>query len=177
MENITQESLLFEVESKLAQARKEKVQILTNDKKDVNSEAMEALNARISSLVLIKSELIRENKNNNTYHLTKDEEISLLNNMAEKRKQNVRDYARNGRGDLAKADYLEQLVIEEFLPKMPTEDEIKQFISEKIDEYLVSKEEGYKLSMRDMGEVKKLVNAVYPTVNGGVIKDVLMSKI
>ena len=176
MENITQESLLFEVESKLAQARKEKAQILTNDKKDVSSEAMEALNARISSLVLIKSELIRENKNNNTYHLTKDEEISLLNNMAEKRKQNVRDYARNGRGDLAKADYLEQLVIEEFLPKMPSEEEMKQIISDIIDKYAA--EEGItSLSMRDMGKIKPLVAATYPTVNGGVIKDVLMSRI
>ena len=60
---------------------------------------------------------------------------------------------------------------------MQPQEEIKQFISEKIDEYLVSKEDGYKLSMRDMGEVKKLVNAVYPTVNGGVIKDILMSRI
>jgi uncharacterized membrane protein YeiH len=31
--------------------------------------------------------------------------------------------------------------------------------------------------MRDMGKIKVLVNDVYPTVNGGIIKDVLMSKI
>jgi uncharacterized protein YqeY len=96
--------------------------------------------------------------------------------MAEKRKQNVKDYSRNGRPELAEADYQEQLVIEEFLPKMPSEEEIKEFISKIIDEYVVN-ENITQLSMKDMGKIKPLVNATYPTVNGGIIKDVLMSKI
>ena len=160
MENVTPENLLYEIEGKLTQAKEEKIRLLSIDK---NHQDLEALNARIGSLVLIKSELIRENKNNKEYHLSVDEEISLLNNMAEKRKQNVKDYSRNGRPELAEADYQEQLIIEEFLRKV-------------IDDYVV--EQGItSLSMKDMGKIKPLVNATYPTVNGGVIKDVLMSKI
>ena len=173
MENITNETLLFEIENKLTEAKTEKVKLLASDRNHPN---LEKLNARIGSLILIKSELIRENKNNFVYHLTKEEEISLLNNMAEKRKQNVKDYSRNGRPELAEADYQEQLVIEEFLPKMPSEEEIKEFISKIIDEYVVN-ENISQLSMKDMGKIKPLVNATYPTVNGGIIKDVLMSKI
>ena len=173
MENVTPENLLYEIEGKLTQAKEEKIRLLSIDK---NHQDLEALNARIGSLVLIKSELIRENKNNKEYHLSVDEEISLLNNMAEKRKQNVKDYSRNGRPELAEADYQEQLIIEEFLPKMPSDEEIKEFIGKVIDDYVV--EQGItSLSMKDMGKIKPLVNATYPTVNGGVIKDVLMSKI
>jgi hypothetical protein len=31
--------------------------------------------------------------------------------------------------------------------------------------------------MKDMGKIKPLVTATYPTINGSVIKDVLMTKI
>ncbi len=173
MENVTNESLLFQIEEKIAEAREEKINLINIDKEHPN---LPKVNARLGSLVLIKSELIRENKNNNVYHLTKDEETILLNQMAEKRKQNVKDYSDNGRPELAEADYQEQLVIEEFLPKMPSEEEMKEFISNVIDEYASSQGETA-LSMRDMGKIKALVNATYPTVNGGIIKDVLMSKI
>jgi len=173
MENITENSLLYQIEQKIASIREEKIALLASDKNHPN---LPNVNERLGSLVLIKSELIRENKNNNEYHLTKDEETILLNQMAEKRKQNVKDYSNNGRPELAEADFKELKVIEEFLPKMPTEEEMKQFISNTIDNYAV--EQGITtLSMKDMGKIKALVNATYPTVNGGIIKDVLMSKI
>jgi len=171
---VNKERILSKVGEKIEEAKKEKIRILGMDK---NHPALPSVDAKINSLVLIKSELLRENKNNNEYHLSNGEEIVLLNQMAEKRKQNIKDYTRVGRLELAEAEQNELEIINEFLPKMPSEEEIKQFISDKIDELLVSKEEGYKLSMRDMGEVKKLVNAVYPTVNGRIIKDVLMSRI
>lgn len=171
---LNEERILSKVGEKIEEAKKEKIRILGMDK---NHPALPSVDAKINSLVLIKSELLRENKNNNEYHLSNGEEIVLLNQMAEKRKQNIKDYTRVGRLELVEAEQNELEIINEFLPKMPSEEEIKQFISDKIDELLVSKEEGYRLSMRDMGEVKRLVNAVYPTVNGGIIKDVLMSRI
>jgi uncharacterized protein YqeY len=97
--------------------------------------------------------------------------------MAEKRKQNVKDYSDNGRPELAQAEHNELLVLQEFLPKMPSEEEIKEFISTKIDTYAAEQGSDYALSMKDMGKIKPLVTATYPTVNGSVIKDVLMTKI
>ena len=171
---VNKERILSKVGEKIEETKKEKIRILGMDK---NHPALPSVDAKINSLVLIKSELLRENKNSKVYNLSKDDETILLNKMAEKRIQNVKDYTRVGRLELAEAEQNELEIINEFLPKMPSEEEIKQFISSKIDELLVSKEEGYKLSMRDMVEVKKLVNAVYPTVNGRIIKDVLMSRI
>ena len=172
MEGITSESLLFQVDSKLTEAKKEKAHIMSSDKNDPK---LPSLNARIGSLVLIKSELIRKNQNH-VYLLTKSNEIGILNNMAETRKENVKVYSDNGKPELAEAEYQEQLVIEEFLPKMPTEDKLKEFIANVIDTY-VSEQNITALSMKDMGKIKPLVNATYPTVSGNIIKDVLMSKI
>ena len=173
MVNIRNNSLLFAIENKITETRENKINLMNVDK---NHPELAKVNARLGSLVLIKSELIRENKNNNEYHLSNDEEIVLLNQMAEKRKQNIKDYSNNGRQELAEAEHQELLVIEEFLPKMPTEEEMKEFISNTIDNYAT--EQGITvLSMKDMGKIKALVNATYPTVNGGIIKDVLMSKI
>lgn len=174
MENISTESLLYAIETKITESKKEKAHLVKEDK---NSPNLINLDARINSLVLIKSELIRENKNNNIYHLTKAEETVLLNNMAEKRKENVKAYTANGRNELAEAEEKELNVINEFLPKMPTEEEIKEFINNTIDTYVASQVEGYVLSMKDMGKIKPMINATYPTINGGIIKDVLMSKI
>lgn len=137
------------------------------------------LDARLNSLKLIKSELIRENQKVyecSEYKMTEEQEILFLNGMAEERKETVKKYANNGRPELAEAENQELLIIQEFLPQMPTEEEIKEFISTTIDEYAASQAEGYALSMRDMGKIKSLVNATYPTITGNVIKDVLTSK-
>lgn len=137
------------------------------------------LDARLNSLKLIKSELIRKNQKDYEcaeYKMTEEQEILFLNGMAEERKETVKKYANNGRPELAEAENQELLIIQEFLPKIPNEGEIKEFISKTIDEYAASQAEGYTLSIKDMGKIKSLVNATYPTITGNVIKDVLTSK-
>ena len=173
MKNISTESILYAIEGKITEAKKDKIRLLSIDKNHPN---IPNVDARINSLVLIKSELIRENKNNKEYNMTKDDEAILLTKMVEKREDNVKKYSDNGRPELAEADYQELLIIKEFLPKMPTEEAIKEFISETIDNYIASKEDGYKLSMKDMGQIKPIVNKIYPTINGGLIKEILLSK-
>ena len=170
MENVTPETILYEIQERITKAKEEKIRLLA-EKKETSE-----LNATINSLVLIKSELIRENKNNKEYHLSVNDEIALLNNMAEKRKQNVKDYTDNGRLELAEADAKELAIIKEFLPKVPEGKELEEIINNMIDTYLSEQNEGYKLSMRDMGKIKSLVNATYPTVSGGIIKDILTSR-
>lgn len=173
MENVTKETLLYEIEEKINLLKEEKINLINEDKNNPN---LPNLNERMKSLVLIKSELIRENKSN-SYHLTKSEEIVLLNSMAGKRQQNIKDYTDNGRIELAEAEKKELDIINEFLPKMPTEEEIKTFISNVIDIHLSAQGDGYILSMKDMKPIKEIVGETYPTVNGKLIKDVLMERI
>jgi hypothetical protein len=167
---------LTEIEERLKETMKAKATAVAA--KQMKS-IIDGLSARLDSLKLIKSELIKRNQKVYEcaeYKMTEEQEILFLNGMAEARKDNVKKYSDNGRQDLADADQQELLVIQEFLPKIPTEEEIKVFIGEKIDEYLASQEAGYKLSMRDMGKIKPLVTATYPTVNGKLIQEVLVSK-
>ncbi len=167
---------LTEIENRLKETMKAKATAVAG--KQIQ-DIIDGLNARQNSLKLIKSDLIKENQRVYEcaeYKMTEEQEILFLNQMAETRKENVKKYSDNGRQDLADADQQELLVIQEFLPKMPTENEIKAFIGDKIDEYLASQEAGYKLSMRDMGKIKPLVTATYPTVNGKIIQEVLVSK-
>jgi uncharacterized protein YqeY len=168
---------LTEIEEKLKETMKAKATAVSN--KQMQS-IIDGLSARLNSLKLIKSDLIKENQKNYecaAYKMTEEEEILFLNSMAKVREENVEKYSKNDRKDLAEAEKQELLVIQEFLPKIPTEEEIKVFIGEKIDEHLAAQEEGYKLSMKDMGKLKELVTAVYPTVNGKIIQQVLMGKI
>lgn len=175
MENVREETLMHEIELALEKAKGEKAKIIAADKE---AEIPSSLNERIKSLVLIKSELIRENRKHfMNYELTREAEIEELNKMANAREQNVKDYTRNGRPELAEADANELAIIKEFLPYVPEGKELEEFINSMIDTYLSEQAEGYAPSMKDMGKIKALVNATYPTVNGGIIKDVLMSRI
>ena len=53
MENVTPETILYEIEERIARAKEGKIKLLA-EKKETSE-----LNATINSLVLIKSELIR----------------------------------------------------------------------------------------------------------------------
>lgn len=166
---------ITEIEEKLKETMKNKVIAL----KEKNNEQISLTDARITSLKLIKSELIRKNviDYGAEYKMSEDEEIDTLNKMANDRKKNIEKYRKAGRNDLADADEKELAIVKEFLPQEPSEDELKDFISQTIDSYLTTKENDYKASMKDMGEIKKLVNETYPNINGAIIKDVLLSKI
>jgi uncharacterized protein YqeY len=168
---------LTEIENKLKETMKAKATAVAN--KQMQS-TIDGLTARLNSLKLIKSELIKENQKvyeRSEYKMTESEEILFLNGMAEKRKQNIKDYGDNGRPELAEAEQQELLILQEFLPNMPSNEELKEFIANKIDEYLSAQKEDYVLSMKDMGKIKPMVNSVYPTVNGGLIKEILIGRI
>ena len=173
MNNITKETILYAIEQKILNAKKEKVNLLS-EKRD--NQEIAKVDANINSFVLIKSELIKENKSNE-YHLSKEEELKLLSKMAKVREKNINTYKEQNRNDLLELETNELNILNEFLPKTPSHEELVEFISTKIDEYLASQGEGYTLSMRDMGKIKPIVTSVDSTIDGGMIKDVLMSKI
>ena len=173
--NVKEGTLMQEIETALEKVKGEKAKIIAVNKE---AEIPSEINERIKSLVLIKSELIRENRKHfMNYELTREAEIEELNKMANAREQNVKDYTRNGRPELAEADAKELAIIKEFLPYVPEGEELEEFINSMIDTYLSEQVEGYAPSKKDMGKIKALANATYPTVNGGIIKDVLMSRI
>ena len=172
MENVTENTILYKIDNKINEAKKVKLKLIKLN--NVDDEIIKIDN-RIGSLSLIKSELIKENKSN-TYHMSEQDEIKFLSKMAKVREDNIKEYCKAHREDLVKAEQDELDILNEFLPKMPSKEELSSFISEKINEYLLTKDGDYKLSMRDMKDIKQIVTSVYCTIDGSLIKDVLVSK-
>lgn len=120
---------------------------------------------------LIKSEMLLLLKNN--VELTNLNVAKMLLKMATQRKDSIREYIDGGRNDLAKDEQAELDIISKYLPAEPTEQEIADYTRACAGAYKVSKEEGYKLSMRDIKPIMTLVQEKYPSVSGKIISSTL----
>jgi hypothetical protein len=84
-----------------------------------------------------------------------DEEIlAILGKMTKQRKESVRAYVEGGRLDLAEREMNEIEIIEEFLPKQLSEDEVSNAVKAAVDETGAE-------SIRDMGKVMGALKAKY----------------
>jgi uncharacterized protein YqeY len=97
--------------------------------------------------------------------------------MVEQRKDSIEQYIKGGRNDLAEAEQKEIDVIKEFIPDMPTEEEIEKYTYEAIDKYIAQNDSDYKISMKDTKAIMSMVQEKYPTANGKIVSKVLKEKI
>ena len=93
--------------------------------------------------------------------------------MCSQREDSIHQYVDGGREDLANAEKAELDVINSFLPKQATDEEIENFTRETISSYCLTMDEGYKLSMRDMKPILTIVQEKYPNANGKLVSKVL----
>lgn len=86
---------------------------------------------RLRALRAIKSLiLLEETSGNSTGELTTDAEMKILTKAAKQRKDSMEVFVAQGRNDLAEKEQAELTVIEEYLPKQLTEEELKAKLSE-----------------------------------------------
>lgn len=86
---------------------------------------------RLRALRAIKSLiLLEETSGNSTGELTTDAEMKILTKAAKQRKDSMEVFVAQGRNDLAEKEQAELTVIEEFLPKQLTEEELKAKLTE-----------------------------------------------
>jgi uncharacterized protein len=78
--------------------------------------------------------------------LTDDQVVEVLMKAAKQRKESIDQFEKGGRDDLADAEKQELAVIEAYLPKMMSDDEIREAVREQIQKTGAS-------SMADMGKV------------------------
>jgi len=89
-----------------------------------DQDTLRALRA-IKSLILLE-----ETKGGGTGELSADDELKLLTKAAKQRRESADIYKTQGRPDLLEKEEAELAVIEQFLPKQLTEDEIKAKLQE-----------------------------------------------
>lgn len=90
------------------------------------------------------------------HDLTPDDEASLLAREYKQRKDSLAEFEKAGRQDLVDATKQEIAVVQRYMPKQMSEDEIKQAVAETIDEVGAN-------SMKDFG---KVMGAIMPKVKG-----------
>ena len=125
-------SLEFKITTALKEAMKSK-----------NKMALTALRAVKSAILLHKTQ------KSTGGGLSDEDEMKILQKLVKQRKDSAAIYTGQGRNDLAGPELKEAELIQQFLPKALSEDEVKEVIKSIIDE---TGAEG----MKDMGKVMGL---------------------
>jgi uncharacterized protein len=93
--------------------------------------AMRAKDAdRLRALRAIKSLILLEETKDGNSGITADDELKLLSKAAKQRRDSAAIYEQQNRPDLLEKELAEIAIIEQYLPKQLTEDEIKAKIQE-----------------------------------------------
>jgi uncharacterized protein YqeY len=110
---------------------------------------------RVATVRLLVSE-VRNERIAKGRDLTEADELDVLSRAAKRRRESIEAYGKAGRDDLAAQERAELAVIEGYLPKALTPDEVRAIVRE------VASEVGA-TSARDIG---KLMGALMPRLKG-----------
>lgn len=128
---------------------------------------------RTTTLRSIRASIIEFNKSGVARAMTEDDELKILSSAAKKRKDAIEMYQNAGRTDLANNEQAELDIIQEFLPKQMTEEEITKAIKSIIE----------KIGAKDMKDVGKVMGSAMKELKGKadgnivqkIVKDLLGS--
>jgi len=101
----------------------------------------EDANTLRTTLAKLKDKVIEKRQD-----LSKEEEVKILQTLVKQRKESIELYKKGGRNELAEAEQKELEIINNYLPKMMDESDIKSIVKTVIDEVGAT-------SMADMGKI------------------------
>lgn len=137
-----------------------------NIDKQIASAMKSGDNVRLAVWRSIKTEFVKFQTSGANAELTDEKELQIITKMVQQRKDSVEQYTKAERFDLAKVEQAELDILASFLPKEPTEDDIRGAIQEFATEIART------LTMKDMRDIMAAVRAKYPTVNGGLVSKI-----
>ena len=108
----------------------------------------------LRSIVSQKKDKEIELRATNQKEILDSDVVNILNKMMKQRKESIEMYEKGNRGDLAEKEKFEMSVIEEFLPKQMSDDEIVKSCKEAITESQAQ-------SIKDMGKAMKILKDKY----------------
>ena len=138
------------------------------------TQAMKAKDAnKLSTLRMAKAALMNEeNKRGVGTVLTDDEVTKILQSLVKQRKDSISQYESAGRAELAEKEQAELAVLEEYLPKAASQEEIAAAVEAAISETGAS-------SMKEMGAVMKaaLAKLAGKTADGKMVSETVKAKL
>lgn len=129
----------------------------------------------LRGLRAIKAEILKEKTApGHSAGISEADEVKMLQRLIKQRRDSIEIYEKQNRNDLATHEKEEVEVIESFLPKQLSNEEVKKEINQIVDEMGAT-------SMADMGKVmgaatKKLAGKAESRIIATVVKEVLASK-
>ena len=111
---------------------------------------------KLSVLRMLKAALQNEAIKLGKSPLSEDEELAVLSRELKQRKDSLREFENAGRSDLVEKVKTEIDIVQSYMPKPLTEDELRELIEQTIKEVGAS-------SKADMG---KVMSAIMPKVKG-----------
>lgn len=124
---------------------------------------------RLNTLRLMKNGMIVLEKSGEGY--TETSEMKMLTKMKSSIEDSIKQFTDAGRFDLAEKEKKGLTILQEFLPKEASEDDIKAYTNEVIDNL------DHAVAMRDMKFVLGEVQKKYPTANGNIVAGVVKSRL
>lgn len=124
----------------------------------------------LRTLRMLKSDITYE-KTKGTEDLSDDKILEIIIRASKKRKEAIEEYQKGGRDDLAEKELSELEIIEKYLPKQFTEEEIQEIIEKKIDEH-------GEITKKDFGKIMgMLMKDLKGKADGLIVKRILNEKL
>lgn len=134
--------------------------------KSKDSLKLESLRAIKSAIILFKT-----SSNFKDEDLSIDQEVKLLQRLVKQRKESANIYRNQNRLDLAELEESQATIIQSFLPKQISLDEIEKIVIKIIEDIKAE-------SMRDMGKVMGIANKkLSGKADGKTISDIVKNKL
>ncbi len=139
---------------------------------DIKAAMIAKDSVRLRGLRAVKSAiLLAKTEKAGVEELAEDMEIKVLQKLVKQRKESGEIYKEQGREDLYQIEFEEQQVIEEYLPKQMSREEIEAVVKTIIAESGAS-------GMKDMGKVMGLANGqLAGKADGKTISEIVKSSL
>jgi uncharacterized protein YqeY len=99
--------------------------------------------------------------------LSDEDALKVINRAAKQRKDSIEQFEKGGRPELAESEKAELEIIEEYLPEMMSEEDVKKVVEAKKEELGINSQEQFgQLIGAVMGELKG-------KADGGVVKKII----
>lgn len=103
--------------------------------------------------------------------LTEDQAVAVLMKAAKQRKESITQFEEGDRMDLADKEKAELIIIEEYLPKMMSEAEVRDVVVKKISDMGAS-------GPQDMGKVMgPIMGALKGKADGGLVSSIVKEEL
>lgn len=147
-----------------------KEQILEDLKTAMKAKDKDRLQVLRSLKAKLQEKEISERKDGEA-NLSEDQAIAVLMKAAKQRKESITQFEDGDRQDLADKEKMELAIIEEYLPKMLTEEEVREVVSKKISDMDAS-------GPQDMGKVMgPIMGMLKGKADGGLVSKVVKEEL